>query len=111
MLTPLAVAETPDSRPPPVLLLRSSPVQVTTVRAGLESVVHPRRPADVAAWLVGTSCAMVGELVAAEDVGECSSNREDKSDWITCRRKGGYVVVLGGDSWWWGETTSLTPIA
>jgi len=51
VLTPLAVAETPDSRPPPVslLLLRSSPVQVTTVRAGLESVVHPRRPADVAA--------------------------------------------------------------
>ena len=41
VLTPLAVAETLDNRPS-VLYFRNSSVQVTTVRDGLVSVLHPR---------------------------------------------------------------------
>ncbi len=56
VLTPLAVAETLDKRPS-ALYLRVSSVQVTTVREGFVSVLHPRLPADVGALFVGMFCA------------------------------------------------------
>jgi len=56
VLTPLAVAETLDNRPSG-LYFRNSSVQVTTVRDGLVSVLHPRLPAEVGALFVGMFCA------------------------------------------------------
>ena len=67
VLTPLAVADTPESRPS-ALNCRSSPLHSTMVRPGLESVRQPRRPAEVAAWSVGTSLAL-GVLGAAAKAG------------------------------------------
>jgi len=55
VLTPFSVADTLESLAS-ALFLRRSPVHVTIVREGLVSVLHPRRPADVAAELVGVFC-------------------------------------------------------
>jgi len=54
VLTPFAVADTPDNRPSR-LYCRVSSIHSTIVRVGFESVLHPRRPADVAARFVGVS--------------------------------------------------------
>ena len=48
VLTPFAVADTPDSLLS-LLLAISSPLHSTTVLAGVVSVLHPLLPADVAA--------------------------------------------------------------
>ena len=67
VLTPFAVADTPDSRPSR-LYCRVSPIHSTMVRVGFESVVHPLRPADVAAIFVGIS--LNTSVVAAADAEE-----------------------------------------
>jgi len=53
LLTPLAVADTPDSLLS-LLLANSSPRHSTTVLAGVVSVTQPFLPADVGAWLVAS---------------------------------------------------------
>jgi hypothetical protein len=73
VLTPLAVAETLDNRPS-VLYFRNSSVQVTTVRDGLVSVLHPRLPAEVGALFVGMFCAAaVVSAALAHDAPDCRS--------------------------------------
>ena len=54
VLTPFSVADILDTRPSGFCaLVRISPVHVTIVLAGVVTVLHPRRPADVAACAVG----------------------------------------------------------
>jgi len=71
------VAETLDKRPS-ALYLRYSSVQVTMVREGFVSVLHPRLPAEVGALFVGMFCAWAdgsanaalgkSEIMAAEQI-------------------------------------------
>ena len=56
-LTPLAVADTPDSLLS-LLLANSSPLHSTNVLAGVVLVRHSFLPADVAAWLVASMYVM-----------------------------------------------------
>jgi hypothetical protein len=81
VLTPLAVADTPESLPSG-LNLRVSPSHSTIVRVGLESVLHPLRPAEVAAWFVGTS--LKTSAAAAGSIGPMS---EVERVWRNRRRR------------------------